>query len=176
MPVRTVKIALIRILTATLAGALLPGSSALAQPTSTDLQAKALRRDWIATVGPKEVFRGRWSGEALPNTPNAAQGSWTLLSDANRILLEGTWSARKSAGLARHLVGSNRARSIILRYLGGRPGRLQRQNFGRDAETDGGKADLWFLAKRPALGKLVAKRLTVTALSARLKPCFIRMV
>ncbi len=97
MPVRTVKIALIRILTATLAGALLPGSSALAQPTSTDLQAKALRRDWIATVGPKEVFRGRWSGEALPNTPNAAQGSWTLLSDANRILLEGTWSARKSA-------------------------------------------------------------------------------
>jgi hypothetical protein len=97
VPARTVKIALIRILTATLAGALLPTSCALAQPASTDLQEKVFRGNWIATVGPKEVFRGRWSGEALPNTPNAAQGSWTLLSDTNRILLEGTWSARKSA-------------------------------------------------------------------------------
>ncbi len=80
-----------------LAATLLLASCALAQPASTDLQEKVFRGSWIATAGPKEVFRGRWSGEALPNTPNAAQGSWTLLSDANRILLEGTWSARKSA-------------------------------------------------------------------------------
>ena len=57
-----------------------------------------LRGSWLATAGPKQVFRGRWSAQVLPGTKNAAQGSWTLLNGSNQIILEGTWSARKSAG------------------------------------------------------------------------------
>ena len=56
-----------------------------------------LRGSWLATAGPKQVFRGRWSAQVLPGTKNAAHGSWTLLNASNQIVLEGTWSARKSA-------------------------------------------------------------------------------
>jgi len=56
-----------------------------------------LRGSWVATAGPKQVFRGRWSAQVLPGTKNAAHGSWTLLNASNQIVLEGTWSARKSA-------------------------------------------------------------------------------
>ena len=56
-----------------------------------------LRGSWLATAGPKQVFRGRWSAQVLPGTKNAAHGSWTLLNPSNQIVLEGTWSARKSA-------------------------------------------------------------------------------
>jgi hypothetical protein len=52
---------------------------------------------WMATAGPAHSFRGRWWANLLPATHNAANGSWTLLSDTNQILLEGTWSARKSS-------------------------------------------------------------------------------
>jgi hypothetical protein len=58
----------------------------------------ALRGNWIATAGPTRFFRGFWSGEILPGTHNAAKGSWTLLGDRGQILLEGTWSAKKSDG------------------------------------------------------------------------------
>ena len=56
-----------------------------------------LRGSWLATVGPKRVLRGRWSAQVLPGTKNAAHGAWTLRSDGNQTVLEGTWSARKSA-------------------------------------------------------------------------------
>jgi len=75
--------------------AVLLGSCASAQGTSTTPDEQAWRGAWVATVGPHS-FRGRWWGQLLPNTHNAASGSWTLLSDRNQILLEGTWSARKS--------------------------------------------------------------------------------
>jgi hypothetical protein len=55
-----------------------------------------LRGSWLATAAPKQFFRGRWSAQLLPGTKNAAHGSWTLRNDSNQIVLEGTWSARKS--------------------------------------------------------------------------------
>jgi hypothetical protein len=51
---------------------------------------------WTATVSTGQVLRGTWSGQALPHSPNAFRGSWTLLSESNEMLLEGTWSARKT--------------------------------------------------------------------------------
>jgi len=42
------------------------------------------------------MLRGGWSAEVSPGSRNRAQGSWTLLSDAGEILLQGTWSARKA--------------------------------------------------------------------------------
>jgi hypothetical protein len=48
------------------------------------------------TAGQKDIFRGRWSGQALPNAHNSAHGSWTLLNEKKDIVLQGTWSARKS--------------------------------------------------------------------------------
>jgi hypothetical protein len=76
----------------TLAIALLLASYALAQPAPP-----ALRGTWTATAGPKDAYRGKWSAQALPGTPNAAHGSWALLNDAGHIVTEGTWSAQKSA-------------------------------------------------------------------------------
>ena len=76
----------------TLAIALLLASCALAQHAPA-----VFRGSWTATAAPKQVFRGRWSAQALPDTQSAAHGSWTLLNNANQIVLEGTWSAQKSA-------------------------------------------------------------------------------
>jgi hypothetical protein len=57
----------------------------------------AIRGTWTATAGPNQVFRGNWSAAFLSSTSNAAQGSWVLLNNANQVVLEGTWSAEKSA-------------------------------------------------------------------------------
>jgi hypothetical protein len=56
-----------------------------------------LRGSWIATVGSNQTFQDRWSAQVLPPSKNVALGSWTLLSENNQIVLEGTWSARKLA-------------------------------------------------------------------------------
>jgi hypothetical protein len=58
------------------------------------------RGTWTATAGPSaaQVMRGSWSAETRAATPNAAGGSWTLLNTSNEVVLEGTWSAVKSAG------------------------------------------------------------------------------
>jgi len=68
---------------------------ASSQDTKPDLQAKTWRGMWIATAG-QRTFRGRWWATGEAGSHNAASGAWTLLSDSNQILLEGTWSARKS--------------------------------------------------------------------------------
>src|SRR5215470_6892525 len=52
-----------------------------------------LRGVWSAMAG-ASGFRGRWWAEI--DAPDAASGSWTLLDDSNRIILEGTWSARRA--------------------------------------------------------------------------------
>ena len=70
--------------------------SALAQQGSANPDEHTFRGAWIASAGPTQMFRGRWWASVLPKAQNSAQGSWTLLSDANQILLEGTWSAQKS--------------------------------------------------------------------------------
>jgi hypothetical protein len=57
-----------------------------------------LQGSWIATTGPNRYLRGRWFAQVLPATKNAAIGSWTLFNERNQTVLEGTWSARKTAG------------------------------------------------------------------------------
>ena len=51
---------------------------------------------WTATAGASQTFRGTWTAQVLPDRPNAAEGSWTLLSETGEIRLQGTWSARKA--------------------------------------------------------------------------------
>jgi hypothetical protein len=51
---------------------------------------------FTASVGPA-FYRGKWTARISPRTPNAAAGSWILLNERNDIVLQGTWSARKSA-------------------------------------------------------------------------------
>ncbi len=56
----------------------------------------AFKGAWTATAGPSQVFRGTWTAQILPDRPNLAEGSWTLVSETGQILLEGTWSAQKA--------------------------------------------------------------------------------
>ncbi len=76
---------------ASLATALLVCSCALAQQAPSEL-----RGTWTATVGASQTFRGTWTAQASPRSPNLAQGSWTLLSGTDEVVLEGKWSARKT--------------------------------------------------------------------------------
>ena len=66
-------------------------SCAMAQEASS-----VLGGSWTATAGGHQVFRGMWSAQTSLQNPNAAGGSWTLLSEAGEVLLQGTWSARKT--------------------------------------------------------------------------------
>jgi hypothetical protein len=74
---------------------LLLASLATAQNRPRDTT-KTWRGTWIATFTSR-TFRGRWWASLVGDIHNAASGSWTLLSDSNQIMLEGTWSAKKSA-------------------------------------------------------------------------------
>ena len=56
----------------------------------------AIHGTWQATFGPARALQGRWTGHALPNRPDAGEGSWSLLSDGGRTVLEGTWAAQKT--------------------------------------------------------------------------------
>lgn len=58
--------------------------------------ASVLQGAFTAWAGPG-VFRGKWSAQIAERTPNAASGSWILLNERNDVVLQGTWSARKSA-------------------------------------------------------------------------------
>src|SRR6266568_7090648 len=75
-----------------LAVTLLLASCAAAQPAPS-----TLKGSWIATAEAGRFLRGNWSARLEPAAKNAASGSWTLLNDSNQVVLEGTWSARKSA-------------------------------------------------------------------------------
>jgi hypothetical protein len=48
-------------------------------------------------VATGQVFRGAWSAQTSPKSPNAVRGSWTLFNEANEIVLQGTWSAQKTS-------------------------------------------------------------------------------
>ena len=74
-----------------LAVTLLLTSCAVAQQTQSTLEGS-----WIATAGPSRFLRGRWFARVLPDDKNAASGSWALVNESNQVVLEGTWSARKS--------------------------------------------------------------------------------
>jgi hypothetical protein len=69
--------------------------AALAAPQASP---PALHGTWNASVGARQAFHGTWSADLLPDTPNTATGSWTLLGEGNQIVAEGTWSAVKAAG------------------------------------------------------------------------------
>jgi len=55
-----------------------------------------LTGSWMASTGGERYFRGTWSAEVSPPARNSARGSWTLVGDAGEVVLEGTWSARKT--------------------------------------------------------------------------------
>src|SRR6266566_9816930 len=80
-----------------------------------------LRGVWGATAGASGTFRGRWSAEI--EASEGASGSWTLLDDSNRIVLEGTWSARRVNASAKltvpHCQGTWTARAGAGRALYG---------------------------------------------------------
>jgi hypothetical protein len=63
---------------------------------------------WTATEGNGPAMRGMWLAQILKSSPNAASGSWSLLSDGGEVVLEGTWSARKTG---QNWEGSWRARA-----------------------------------------------------------------
>jgi hypothetical protein len=75
--------------------ALLTVSSAAAQDSAKTADEHSWRGAWAASAGSR-TLHGRWWAQLLAQSPNAGSGSWTLLSDSNQIVLEGTWSARKS--------------------------------------------------------------------------------
>lgn len=58
-------------------------------------QPATLQGAFTASAGPG-IFRGKWSASISSRTPNTAAGSWILLNERNDIVLQGTWSARKS--------------------------------------------------------------------------------
>ena len=52
---------------------------------------------WKATVGNGPMLTGMWLAQTSKASPNAASGSWSLLGDSGGVVLEGTWSARKTS-------------------------------------------------------------------------------
>jgi hypothetical protein len=75
---------------------LLLACCALAQQPANPPNDQGWRGTWAASAGLRS-FHGRWWAQLIANSQNAASGSWTLLSDSNQIVLEGTWSARKTS-------------------------------------------------------------------------------
>lgn len=57
--------------------------------------AQTIYGTWIATAGRGETLHGTWTGGALPQHPDVAEGTWTLAS-GGQIVIEGTWRADRS--------------------------------------------------------------------------------
>ena len=53
----------------------------------------------MATIGPaqsaSQTFRGTWSAEIVPGKPNVGNGSWGVFDENGRMVMNGTWSAKK---------------------------------------------------------------------------------
>ena len=79
-----------------LALVLLLTAGAVAQAPS-----QVVRGTWVASAESGPTLRGQWSAQPHPEVPNAAYGSWTILNGSNQIVLQGTWSAEKTAGVWR---------------------------------------------------------------------------
>jgi hypothetical protein len=65
-------------------------ATAVAAASQSTLQ---LRGSWRAAAGTR-VLQGTWTADVNPNTPNLAQGSWTVI-EGNRVVLQGTWAAER---------------------------------------------------------------------------------
>jgi hypothetical protein len=72
--------------------------------------------NWTASAGPSQIFRGTWSAEISQHIPNEANGSWTLVTDSGDVMLEGTWSARKTGA---HWQGTWKARTFHGQFFSG---------------------------------------------------------
>lgn len=68
---------------------------ALCFPAWSQQAPATLQGGFNASAGPVS-YRGKWSGAYSPGTPNTVSGQWILLNEHNDIVLQGTWSARKS--------------------------------------------------------------------------------
>jgi hypothetical protein len=55
----------------------------------------ALQGLWTAWVG-SEAFHGKWTAVTSSRTPDWAYGAWIMQNEAGDIILQGTWSARKT--------------------------------------------------------------------------------
>ena len=51
---------------------------------------------WTASLGDSRTLYGRWIGEAIPQDPSSAHGSWTLAGPSGKAALTGTWAAHKT--------------------------------------------------------------------------------
>ncbi len=59
----------------------------------------ALTGRWLATADDGRVFAGTWSAAFAVETPNAAIGAWKLVDETGtKVLMRGTWSARRVQG------------------------------------------------------------------------------
>lgn len=85
-------------------------------PMKAQNSATELTGMWKATVGNGPIMQGMWLAQTSKSSPNAASGSWSLLSDAGEIVIQGTWSARKTG---QRWEGSWRARAGNGRVLSG---------------------------------------------------------
>ena len=75
----------------------------------TDNPNRSTRAIHLATIAHKEgkrttlflldegVYIAKPTAETLPRTPDAAQGSWTLIANSQTVI-DGTWAATKRAG------------------------------------------------------------------------------
>ena len=71
---------------------------------------------WTATEGNGPAVRGMWLAQISKGGPNAASGSWSLVSEGGQVVLEGTWSARNTS---QNFEGSWSARARNGRSLSG---------------------------------------------------------
>lgn len=71
---------------------------------------------WTATEGNGSAMRGMWLAQISKSGPNAASGSWSLVSEGGQVVLEGTWSARNTS---QNFEGSWSARAGNGRSLSG---------------------------------------------------------
>jgi hypothetical protein len=57
--------------------------------------AQTIYGTWIATAGRGKTLHGTWTGSALPQRPDVAEGTWTVAS-GGQIVIQGTWWAGKN--------------------------------------------------------------------------------
>ena len=72
------------------------GAAAVVAASQSTVQ---IRGSWRASAGAR-IFQGSWTATLNPNTPDVAQGSWTLI-EGNRVVLQGTWAAEKQRAVWR---------------------------------------------------------------------------
>jgi hypothetical protein len=71
------------------------GQQAFGQQGAREQTPAALQGLWTASAG-SEGFHGKWTAITSSRTSDRAYGAWVLQNDAGDIVLQGTWSARKT--------------------------------------------------------------------------------